>query len=400
MGEFLDLKDAVAMDGFASVEDVSATVVAEEVTSETLPYERYIQVSKSCSGVLLLVLERLSKMAASLQAKCVMVESTEEAVRFLYDNTYYRFAFTVPNFSGRVVSPFCVNINHLRSFFGTAGEKLTIVEEVESSVERVKGFYGLIGPSLVYLETQAYDTSLYSFSWSECTEELDSGYLNSSLSSFTSLLSLAERASEQQLITYGGSSFINLGVVIGKASPFWGSQECIVNRPMLECVAQLSAYCQGSVKASFGQKDVTLEFGDCAKLFFAYTTGPIVSRFVSPMFQDMFTCDSLVHLDKNELQRLLGVFSSLDYFKDMVSVEFTTSSVIVTPQVDGLEGLHYTFKFTDGSTGVGRLMLPISVLSGVLQKVTETSRFGCRGSVLVVDTGVFQYALRSVMQLS
>lgn len=395
MSEFLDVRDAVVTD--VSPAAASGSSVVEQ---RSLPYDRYIQIPKSCSTVLLNVLNRLSKMAASLQAKCVYVKSDKERVSFLYDNTYYRFEFCAPNMSGREVSPFVININHLQSFFSTVSGVLSIVEVSESSAERVKGFYGLVGSSLIYLETQGSDASLYSFEWGECITQLDASYLGDSLASFTSLLSLAERASEQQLITYGGNSYINLGVVIGKASPFWGTQDCIVNRPMLECVSQLATYCEGEVRALFEPKSLTLQFGDCARLLFAYTTGAIVSRFVSPMFRDLFNCDSYVKLDKTELQRLLGVFSSLDYFKDLVTVEFTSSGLVVVPQVEGVDGLRYTFAFSDGSTGTGKLVLPVSVLAGVLAKATETSRYGCRGSVLLVDTGEFQYAVRSVMSVS
>lgn len=392
MGEFVDVE--------ASVEGPSKGTVAEQSDVVTFDYDRYIQIPRSCGSVVLGVLERLSKMSASLQAKVVEVTSTADVVRFRYDNTYYRFEYAAPNLSGKVVSPFCVNIGHLKSFFSTASGSLVVVEECVGSDVRSKGFYALVGPSLVYLETQAYDGGFYSFNWADCTVELDASYLAGGLGLFTSLLGMGERAAEQQLISYNGDSFINLGVVLGKGASFWGSQDCIINRPMLECISLLVGnMSEGSVRACMEPKCMTVDFGGTAKLLFAYTTGAIVSRFVSPMFQNLFRCDSYVSFDKSELQRLLGVFGSLDYFKDLVTLEFMDSHVVLTPQVEGVKGMEYRFDFSGGSTGRGRLVVPVVVLAGVLSKVSETARYGCNGSVLVVDAGLFKYAIRSVMQV-
>lgn len=367
---------------------------------ESFDFDHYIQIPRSCSSVVLGVLEKLSKMAASLQSKMVEVVSNADSVRFRYDNTYYRFEYTAPNLSGKVVDPFCVNISHLKSFFSTSSSALVIVQEVVGSEGRSTGFYAMVGPSLVYLETQTYEATLYAFEWASCDQELDASYLSAGLGTFTSLLSMGERASEQQLISYGGDAFINMGVVIGKGASFWGAQDCIINRPMLECVSLLVGnMVDGSVKANMAPKCMTIDFGGSAKLLFAYTTGPIVSRFVSPMFQDLFRCDSYVSLDKSELQRLLSVFGSLDYFKDLVTLEFGDDGVTLTPQVEGVKGIEYRFAYGDGSTGKGRLVVPVVVLVGVLSKVSESAQYGCKGSVLIVDTGMFKYAIRSVMQV-
>lgn len=363
-----------------------------------LDYARYICIPKSMSSTLLVTLEKLGKMAASLSAKNVVVRSTQEKVLFVYDNTFYKFEFEVPNLTGLVLSEFCISIDHLKRFFSVASSYLTLVEEVESSAVRAAGFYVLVGNNLVFVETQQYDPMVYQLEWPEFTDELCGEYLAKGLAQFTSLLSLAERAPEKQLITSGGSSYINISSIFGRAKSFFGEgRECIINRVLVDCIGTLAAFDGSDVRASFSDKNMSICFGTSARLLFAYTTGAVVGRFMSPVFKDAFRYESTVHIDQSEFSGLLSLVSSLDYFANMVTVQFTPEQLQLTVHQQDDKDMTYSFNYRDGSTNSGTLVVPLDVLLGVLSNVTSDAAYSCNGNSLVIDTGQFVYCIRSVM---
>ena len=375
--------------------------VSSEVKVPELPYECYLCIPKVVSSTLLTTLDKLGKMAASLQARNVVIRSTKENVLFVYDNTFFKFEFSLPNLTGHVLSDLCLSIDHLKKFFGIASSYLSIVELVNDTKLYGAGKYVVVGRNLVSIDVQQFEVADYTFEWPEFTDTLDGSALASRLGSFTSLLSLAERAPEKQLITSEGQSYINIGSIFGRTKSFFGdSISCVVNRVLVDCISLLSAFDGSDVRALFDNKRAFISFGTTAKLMFAYTTGAAVGRLLSPVFRDSFKYDSVVHIDQSEFSSLLSLVSSLDYFADMVTMQFSDTQLTFTVhQKDEDKDMTYSFDYLDGTTQSGTLVVPLQVLLGVLSLATRDAGYSCTGNNLIVDTGDFVYCVRSTMTM-
>lgn len=370
---------------------------AVETKVPQLEYERYICIPKSVASTLLTTLDKLSKMAASLSAKNVVIRTLgKDRVLFTYDNTFYKFEFELPNVTQREMDVFCISIDHLKKFFGIATSYLTFVEQFSGDGTPV--YYVMVGSNPVFVEQQQFESALYDIAWPEFTEQLSGEYLAKGLPQFTSLLSLAERPSEKQLISSGASSYINIGSIFGKARSFFGEgHDCIVGRLLVDCIGILSSFDGSDVKASFSDRSMAISFGTSARLLFAYTTGAVVGRFMSPAFKDSFNYSDSVSIDSSEFSSLLSLVSSLDYFADMVTVQFTPTQLQLTVhQKDGVDQT-YSFAYTGGSTDGGTLVVPLSVLLGVMANAPTDAKYSCSGSSMVIDAGDFVYCVRSVM---
>ena len=94
---------------------------------------------------------------------------------------------------------------------------------------------------------------------------------------------------------------------------------------------------------------------------------------------------------------MLSLVSSLDYFANMVTVQFTPEQLQLTVHQQDDKDMTYSFNYRDGSTNSGTLVVPLDVLLGVLSNVTSDAAYSCNGNSLVIDTGQFVYCIRSVM---
>lgn len=381
-----------------NLQEVSSTSGGAGDISAYAQYSSYVQLSKADSGALLHVLDILSRLASSLMARNVQFYADAEFVYVLYDNTAYHLVWRFTNISGKEMGKFCVPINQLKRLFGSVQAQLVLVGLTEGEVSGYgAGLYGCFSGNLVLLETVPSAPDMFAFEQDVCEEAMDSGRLRTELGEFTSLLSLSERPSERQLITHDGYSYFNIGSILGRTPSFFGNHSCIVSRNLVECITTMAGATDGDIMAHFADDHMSLVFGDKHYLRFSYTTGDMVQRFMTPLFKRSFQYEGCVHVEDNAFRELLGVVSVLDNYTDTVKLSFGKESFTVVVHLKDGKDQSYNFVYESGSSSQGDLVVPISVVLGVLGQATATTQYSYTQNALVVDLGSAVYCIRSVL---
>lgn len=390
--------DAMSPLSTLGLDDVSASELAGIAeASSGLPYDHYISFSKLQATPMLRVLDCLSKLAAALSGKNVLISANEKLITVKYDNAAYQFVFRIPNSSGKTLSPFAIPISTLKALFGNVMAHLVLVEQQSSFGDQPAGLYAHFSGNLVFVATQPFDEAMYKFAYDKMTDQLDGSYIRTHLRSFTSLLAFSERTLERHLICQGGMSYLNIGSILGRMKSFFGNHDCIISRYLVDCIATLAEFDGTSVSGFFADDHASLKFGDSCYLRFAYTSGEAVSRFMSPLFRNSFSYDTSIRIDDTPFCQLLTVIGSLDYFTDTIKVSFATNDfTVVAHKKDGSDAT-YKFQYKEGTSPSGTIVVSIPVLLGVLSKASDVTKYSCASSSLVVDLGDCTYCVRSVL---
>ena len=372
--------------------------VADMDVSMYSQYSSYVQISKAEAAPMLHVLDVLSRLAASLMARNVLLYADAEFVYVRYDNTAYHMEWRFNNLAGRVMSKFCVPITHLKRLLGSVQAQLVLVSLQEGEIDGYgQGLYGCFSGNLVLIETVPYAQDMFAFALEECAEVLADDRFRTELESFTSLLSLSERPSERQLITHDGYSYFNIGSILGRTESFFGDRSCIISRNLIDCVTTMACATNGGIRAHFADDHLSLLFGNFNYLRFAYTSGDTVQRFMTPLFRRSFIYDGSVHVADGAFKELLRVVSVLDNYTDTVRLTFGSHSFTVEVHLKDGRDQSYTFTYESGSSVQGDLVVPISVVLGVLSQTTADTRYSYTQNALVVDLGSVVYCVRSVL---
>ena len=384
------------MDG---VETSQSVLQSEDMdVSAYSQYSSYVQLPKAEAGSLLHVLDVLSRLAASLMARNVLLYADEEFVYIRYDNTAYHMEWRLHNLSGKSMDKFCVPITHLKRLFGSVQAQLVLVGLQQGEVDGCgPGLYGCFSGNLILIETVPYAQDMFAFEQDVCAEVLDGERFRTELESFTSLLSLSERPSERQLITHDGHSYFNIGSILGRTESFFGAHSCIISRNLVDCMTTMARATDGDIRAYFADDHLSLVFGDVHYLRFAYTSGDTVQRFMTPLFRRSFAYDGSVHVADGAFRELLSVVSVLDNYTDTVRLTFGANSFTVVVHLKDGHDQSYTFAYESGSSTQGDLVVPISVLLGVLSQATVDTHYSYTQNALVIDLGSVVYCVRSVL---
>lgn len=357
-----------------------------------LSYDHYISIPKLSAAPLLKVLEVLSKIASDSYAKNVHIISTPEKLEFKFNNDSYLLQFELPNAGRKVIPPVSLTIADFRKLFGLVSGNLILVQDGEE-------LKMCIGDHLVFVDSVPFAPEHYTFDIDVSgVSPLDFARISGHLQSFTSLLGFSEKNSERILVTKDGSSYINVGAILGRAPSFFGADAKLqTHRVVLETLVTLldAADPARGMNMMLSDGFATFEFPGFSKFYCAVTTGTAVDNFMSRMVEAAFLYKSSVTLNRDGLVQLLSVFGAMDYFTPHVNIQFRSKECMITAyKRDGSEA-KYKFPYLSGTCEEHSINIEISMLLAVLSKASQTTKFGFTDGNLVIDLGDAIYCVRN-----
>lgn len=353
-------------------------------------YDKFIVLTKKDLSNFCRIVEPLTKQAIDMTGKSVLIKCIDEStVELRYLNTPFVVAATIPNKSGKTVSPFVVTVNTLKRLVTQAFASLILVEQDgEMNIALCE--------SLLYLETKPFDETYYQIDKKETPGLIDKESAIYTFKKIGASLSLTDRAQEKTIVVKNGKTQFNTGLFAANTnSPFSGSENFVIYQAVANIIALFAELSTTGVAYQVEDETLILSTG----VYYAEVqigSEEKVAQFSSPTTEAALGFDATVQVVNDNLLRIITVVGGLEYLCDIISMNFTDEylELIITNESQTKKS-SYKFNITSGKPTIkGEMKSTVEVLKLFLNIVGQDAKFDLNESGLGIETPAGKFLLR------
>lgn len=349
-----------------------------------------IEIKKSDVSTFLKVCDGLCKQAFTEHAKCCLIRSiSPNEVELCYYNNPNVVRVVCENKTAMMLQGFVVKLNVLR-------ELCTVTSEEFMSFIRKGGrpYLSLSGRDL-YIETEDLDTECYTTEFTECNETLDMDKY--SVIRSASPLTFKMQTSYQNLIIKDGGAYFNTGAFIFKAeSPFSGSENLLIPRPLVTTLNTLFDVTsrQNEVKYGLSERAMTIKCNNIT-LVCQICIGDKVNDYVTDTVSFLVGFEANLAIE-DRLTNLLSAIGTLSYMDDVAEVAYKDSTLKVSiSNIRHTSCETYPFPVS-GANNACSVKIPTSTLLSLL-RIEGTCTLAVTDHGVGVNGQNFKALLRRVL---
>lgn len=340
--------------------------------------KQFIEIKKSDVLMFLRLCDGLSKQAYSDHAKCALVRSiSPNQVELFYYNNPNAVRVVCENGTSTMLQGFILQLKVLKELCSVAdGDYMSFT---------FKNYHPYIVSSgrELYIETENLGTECYDATFIECNETLD--LIKYEPLKKASPLTLKSTTSYQNLIVKNGCAFFNTSYFILKSdSPFSGSEDLLVPRPLVVTLNTLSDCGIEVMKYGLDAKTMTLTNGNIT----------IVSQLCIGDMVNNYITDTVLYLVGFEggidvcdgLPLLLSSIGTLSYMEDIVTCSMNPTMLnVTTTNISHTTTDTYAFPIEGNESSCSDIKIPSSMLLSFI-RMGEESKDGYK--MTMNDKGV------------